>query len=462
MVFSSLTFLYGFLPLILLCWFVAPKSMRNWVLLLGSLFFYAFGQPTFVLLLLFASFSNWGFALLLSQSRNNKRARAVLIASICVNLLLLGFFKYADFLIGSVNQLFGKAIPLLHVPLPIGISFFIFQSMSYVIDVYREEVKPQRSLGQFSTYVALFPQLIAGPVVRYREVEEGLQERSSSVVELYLGIRRFTIGLAKKVLIANSMDELCSVFRGANEQSVLFFWIYALAFTLQIYFDFSGYSDMAIGIGQMLGFRFPENFRYPYCSRSITEFWRRWHITLGSWFRDYVYIPLGGNRKGKILWLRNLAIVWLLTGLWHGAAWNFALWGLLYGFLLMIEKLFLGRCLERWKILSHIYVLFFVVVGFVMFNADGVGGMIQDLSSLFGGSGLPLWSVETSYYLKSYLLTLLIAITGVTPLPKLLVKRWEEKSVMRVLEPLTIGLLLLGSTAFLVDGSFNPFLYFRF
>lgn len=462
MVFSSITFLYGFLPLILLAWFVAPKSMRNWVLLLGSLFFYAFGQPSFVLLLLFASVSNWAFALLLSRTRGTKGARQILIAAICVNLLLLGFFKYADFLIESVNQVLGTAIPLLHIPLPIGISFFIFQSMSYVIDVYREEVAPQRSLAQFTTYVALFPQLIAGPVVRYGDVEQGLRNRSSSMNQLYLGVRRFTMGLAKKVLIANSMDELCSAFRGANEQSVLFVWIYALAFTLQIYFDFSGYSDMAIGIGQMLGFRFPENFRYPYSSRSITEFWRRWHITLGSWFRDYVYIPLGGNRKGKHVWLRNLAIVWLLTGLWHGAAWNFALWGFLYGLLLMVEKLFLGKYLEKSKVLSHIYVLFFTLLGFVIFNADGMGGMTRDLSSLFGLSGLPLWSAETSYYLNSYFLTLVIAIVGVTPLPKLLAQRWEKKPVMTILEPLAVGLLLLMSTAFLVDGSFNPFLYFRF
>lgn len=462
MVFSSITFLYGFLPLILLAWFLTPNALRNWVLLLGSLFFYAFGQPSFVWLLLVTSVSNWAFALLLSRTRGTKRARTVLILSISANLLLLGFFKYADFFVESFNSVFGTEIPSLNIPLPIGISFFIFQSMSYVIDVYRKEIAPQKSLVSFTTYVSLFPQLIAGPVVRYQDIEAGLRNRTSNVMQLSFGVRRFTIGLAKKVLIANSMDELCSAFRAANEQSVLFFWLYALAFTLQVYFDFSGYSDMAIGIGQMLGFQFPENFRYPYISRSITEFWRRWHMTLGSWFRDYVYIPLGGNQKGRAKWLRNITIVWLLTGLWHGAAWNFALWGMLYGLLLMLEKLLWGRLLEQSKVFSRVYVFFFLLVGFVIFNADGMSGMTSDLSSMFGLAGLPLWSAETIYYLRSYALTMGIAMLGATPLPKLLAQKVEDKPIMIVLEPLVIGLLLLLSTAFLVDGSFNPFLYFRF
>lgn len=462
MVFSSLSFLYGFLPIVLLLWKLAPRVLRNWVLLLASVFFYAFGQPSFVWLLLMAAFTNWGYALLIEHYRGTRCAKWVLVAGISINLLLLGFFKYADFFLESVNRLTGSDLPLLNIPLPIGISFFLFQSMSYVIDVYREDVAPQRSLVTFTTYVALFAQLIAGPVVRYQDVEEDLAARRSDRTHLALGIRRFTMGLAKKVLLANSLDELCTVFRDAGEPSVLFFWIYALAFTLQIYFDFSGYSDMAIGIGQMLGFRFPENFHYPYMARSATAFWRRWHMTLGGWFRDYVYIPLGGNRGGRLRWLRNIAFVWLLTGLWHGAAWNFALWGALYGCLLMMEKLFLGRLLARSRVLSHVYLLFFVMVGFVIFNADGTAGMLADLSGLFGFTELPLCTPETLYYLKGYALTLLIAILGATPLPKRLWASWEHTKAMSLFEPLTLGLLLLLSTAFLVDGSFNPFLYFRF
>lgn len=334
MLFSSITFLYGFLPLTLALYFLAPKSWRNGVLLAASLLFYFFGEPIYVSLLLISSISDFCWSLLIEKHRDQpKRTRFYLIASIVINLGLLGFFKYTDFFIGTVNDLLGTSIPLTGVPLPIGISFFTFQTMSYTIDVYRGRASAQRNLATFATFVCLFPQLIAGPIVRYTDVAAELESRKSTLEGVALGLRRFAFGLGKKVLLANAMGELCTAFRDAQSQSVLFFWLYAVAFSLQIYFDFSGYSDMAIGLGRIFGFQFPENFNYPFISKSITEFWRRWHMTLGSWFRDYVYIPLGGNRCSKAKWLRNLAVVWLLTGLWHGASWNFVLWGALFGVL---------------------------------------------------------------------------------------------------------------------------------
>lgn len=463
MVFSSLTFLYAFLPLVLLCWFVAPRAWRNGVLLLFSLFFYAFGQPGFVLLLLFAALSNWFFGVMVSRYRGTARARWALIASVGLNVMLLVFFKYADFFIDCINLSVHANVPRLGLPLPIGISFFLFQSISYVVDVFRHEVEAQRNPLVFSTYLALFPQLIAGPIVRYQDVRGSLAVRRSNSTFLALGIRRFVLGLSKKVILANNLDAVCKAFRADEGPSVLFFWLYAVAFTLQIYFDFSGYSDMAIGLGRMLGFHFPENFRYPYLARSITEFWRRWHITLGSWFRDYVYIPLGGNRVGRLRWVMNLAVVWLLTGLWHGAAWNFVLWGGMYGLLLLLEKLFLGRWLARHHWLSHVYVMFFVIAGFVVFNADGIDGVLRDLSGLFGLSGLPLCSAKALYVCRSYAGVLLLAVMGATPLPRRLAARYlTNETVLLVAEPLVLGGLLLACTAFLVDGSFNSFLYFRF
>ncbi|MEG1999787.1 MAG: MBOAT family O-acyltransferase [Evtepia sp.] len=463
MLFSSIAFLYFFFLVVLALWRISPPKFRNLILLLASLFFYAFGQPTYVLLLLFSSVSNWLFSLVIENNRGTPRAKHALVSAIVLSLALLLFFKYTDFFLQTINQIFGLAIPLTEIPLPIGISFFTFQTMSYTIDVYRGDVHAQRNIITFSTFVCLFPQLIAGPVVRYSEIETELVPHRNSLSDFSYGIRRFTIGLAKKVLIANALDELCTLFRGSGEASVLFLWIYAISFTLQIYFDFSGYSDMAIGLGRMFGFHFPENFNFPYISRSVTEFWRRWHMTLGGWFRDYVYIPLGGNRNPqRWKWFRNIAIVWLLTGLWHGAAWNFVLWGGMYGVLLMSERLWLKDFLARHRIFSHLYVLFFATVGFVIFNADSSAILLSDLSGLFGFAGLPLSSFETIYYLKSFAPLLLLAIIGATPLPKMLCTRFEHHPIMTVLEPLTLALLLIVITASLVDGSFNPFLYFRF
>lgn len=464
MLFSSVTFLYAFLPLTLLAYFAAPKRLRNGVLLAVSLIFYFFGEPVWVVLLLLSSVSDYAWSLLIEKHRETpKKAKVFLIASIVVNLGLLGFFKYADFLIGTVNSLLGTSIPLTGVALPIGISFFTFQTMSYTIDVYRGKAHAQKNFLTLATFVCLFPQLIAGPIVRYTDVAAELEDRRSTLDGIALGFRRFAFGLGKKVLLANAMGELCAAFRASKDQSVLFFWIYAAAFTLQIYFDFSGYSDMAIGLGRVFGFQFPENFNYPYISSSITEFWRRWHMTLGGWFRDYVYIPLGGNRVSKGKWMRNLAVVWLLTGLWHGASWNFVLWGALFGVLLMLEKLWLGVWLSRRpRFFQHLYVLLLVVISFVIFNADGLSGVRSDLAGLFGLSGLPAVSFDALYYLRSYGVLLLVCIVGAMPLGKRLYARVENARVMTVLEPVVVAALLAAVTASLVDGSFNPFLYFRF
>ena len=461
MVFSSATFLYAFLPITLLLYYIAPKAWRNGVLLVASLVFYAFGEPVYVLLLLFSSLSDWLHSLFIEQHRGSKWAKIALISSIVINLGLLGFFKYADFFVGTLNGLFGLQIPLTGVALPIGISFYTFQTMSYTIDVYRGRVHAQKNLLTLATFVCLFPQLIAGPIVRYSDVEAELQERRTTWDDLGLGIRRFLIGLGKKMLLANILGELCESFSAAQEQTVLFAWLYAIAFCLQIYFDFSGYSDMAIGLGRLFGFHFPENFDYPYLSRSITEFWRRWHMTLGGWFRDYVYIPLGGNRCSRIKWLRNLAIVWLLTGLWHGAAWNFVLWGAMFGLLLMVEKLWLGKLLEKIPaFFRHIYVLLLVIVSFVIFNAASIPDAFVTLKQMFGGAAL--YNAESLLALKNYAVILAIGCIAATDLPKKLVSRIQNKKLMTFLEPAFLAALLILATSCIVDGSFNPFIYFQF
>jgi len=454
------------MPVVLLCYFIAalpvmPVRLKNIVLLVFSLLFYAFGEPVYVSLLLISSVSDYCHSLYIEKHRGEQKAKAALISSVVINLAMLGFFKYVDFFIGTVNNIFGLALPVTGVPLPIGISFFTFQTMSYTIDVYRGRVHAQKSLADLATFVCLFPQLIAGPIVRYSDVVEELEHRRSTIDGVAAGFSRFAVGLGKKVLIANAMGQFCELFRVSHEQSVLFFWLYALAFTLQIYFDFSGYSDMAIGLGRIFGFSFPENFDYPYISRSITEFWRRWHMTLGSWFRDYVYIPLGGNRTTTGKWLRNLAVVWLLTGLWHGAQWNFVLWGAFYGVLLIVEKLWLGKWLDKApKAVGHIYTLALVIIGFTIFNANGLTGTISDLKAMFGFGGLPSVTAQTMYYLKSYGVTFVVAIVGSTPFMKKLACRVDK--AVPVLQPVMTVLLLVLSTASIIDGSFNPFLYFRF
>ena len=461
MVFSSATFLYAFLPITLILYFIAPKRLRNAVLMVASIVFYAFGEPIYVVLLLVSSLSDWLHSLFIESHRGSKWAKVALISSIAINLGLLGFFKYADFFIGSVNGIFGLDIPLTNVPLPIGISFYTFQTMSYTIDVYRGRVRAQKNIISMATFVSLFPQLIAGPIVRYIDVEKEMDDRKTTWEDLGLGIRRFLIGLGKKMLLANVLGEACEAFKASGEKTVLFAWIYAIAFCLHIYFDFSGYSDMAIGLGRMFGFHFPENFDYPYLSRSITEFWRRWHMTLGGWFRDYVYFPLGGNRCSKGKWLRNIAIVWLLTGLWHGAAWNFVLWGVMFGVLLVIEKLWLHKLLDKLPgIVRHAYVLLLVIISFVIFNAASVKDAFGTIGQMFGNA--PLCNGESLMILRNYAVVMIAGIVAATGLPKKLACRVEKKKIFCVLEPVFLAGLLILVTSCIVDGSFNPFIYFRF
>ena len=378
----------------------------------------------------------------------------------------MGYCKYADFFISGFNTLTGLSLPLLHVALPIGISFYTFQILSYVIDVYRGDVTAQRNLIDLAAYVAMFPQLIAGPIVRYADIAPQLKHRTHTLADAAYGARRFILGLSKKVLLANVLYELISTYKSSTETSVLFVWLYAAAYVLHLYFDFSGYSDMAIGLGRIFGFHFPENFDYPYISASVTEFWRRWHMSLGSWFRDYVYIPLGGNRVSRSKWFRNIFIVWLLTGLWHGAAWTFILWGLFFAVFLSAEKLWYGRALAETRIFKHLYVLLLIVVSFVLFDAASVQDALRTIAALFGLGGLPLTDPLSRYYLDSYSGVFLLAAVGATPLPAAIVRQLSESKLggklLSVLEPAALLALLAAVTAYLVDGSFNPFLYFRF
>lgn len=469
MLFSSIPFLYYFLPLALICYFLAPAKFKNMVLLLFSLIFYGWGEPKYLFLMVISIGFGYIFGLLLERYRQKPAAPWICFCSVTVSLGFLLYFKYADFFLKNINAITGLEIKLLNIALPIGISFYTFQMISYTIDVYRGEPAQKNPL-HLATYIAMFPQLIAGPIVRYSQIAAQLQKRTHSVDLAALGIRRFILGLGKKILIANQLGELCNAFLASGEKSILFHWIYAIAFSLHIYFDFSGYSDMAIGLGKIFGFHFAENFNYPYISASITEFWRRWHISLGTWFRDYVYIPMGGNRVSKARWFFNIFTVWMLTGFWHGAAWNFVLWGLLFALLLIIEKLWLLPLLSRHKLISHIYVLFFVAISFVLFHAETLPQAYSHIGGLFGMGKIPLISTETIYYLKSFGFLLLIAIIGATPVCKyiwnLLKKRLVGNKAFHIAsaiaKPVILLLLLFIMTAFLVDGSFNPFLYFRF
>ena len=464
MVFSSITFVYAFFPLVAVAYYLSKNRVyRNVVLLLASLLFYSWGEPRFLLLMLAATLAAYCGGLLMERSTAHKRL--ILIVTVVLLVGNLFVFKYLNFFSENLSALFGwSALPKL--TLPIGISFYTFQILSYVIDLYRGEIRVQRNYFYLLLYVSFFPQLIAGPIVRYSDIAVQLKTREHSISEAASGARRFILGLAKKILLANLLGELVSSFRASADLSVLYYWLGAIAFTLQIYYDFSGYSDMAIGLGRIFGFRFPENFQYPYLSGSITEFWRRWHISLGSWFRDYLYIPLGGNRKGSARQLLNILLVWLATGLWHGAAWNFVLWGLLYAVLLTAEKLFVLRGLQKLHVLNHVYVLLFVTLGFVLFDASSVQDAAQSIRAMFGGGGLPLVSAESLYELRSCTVLLLLAVAGATPLAKSLCAAVQRsragKTALAVLEPVGLTALLAVCTAFLVDGSFNPFLYFRF
>ena len=468
MLFSSIPFLYYFLPLTLLCYFLAPRWAKNAVLLLFSLIFYAWGEPKYVLFMVVSILQGYFFGRLVEKYRirNPRRSKLFLTASVLFSLLLLVYCKYADFFIRSFNAVTGLSVPLLRVALPIGISFYTFQILSYVVDVYRGTVAAQRNLIDLGTYIAMFPQLIAGPIVRYADIEPQLKERRSTPAMIAAGAQRFVLGLGKKVLIANVLYQLITVYKATTQPSVLFGWMYAAAYMLHIYFDFSGYSDMAIGLGKIFGFTFAENFNYPYISRSVTEFWRRWHMSLGSWFRDYVYIPMGGNRVAPARRYLNILVVWMLTGLWHGADWNFVLWGLFFAVFLILEKGFLLKPLQRLPVLSHLYTLLLVAVSFVIFDSADLSEAAAHLGRMFGAGGVPLATGEALYYLGSYAVTFIIAVIGATPYPTRWMNRLSEGpktgQVLAVAAPVALMALLAVVTAYLVDGSFNPFLYFRF
>lgn len=440
MLFSSIPFLYYFLPITLLCYYVAPEKFKNVILLIASLFFYGWGEPRYVFVLIGMTVLGYIFGLLIGRFEGSIWSKVCMIASVASSVGILLYFKLGTFF-------------------PIGVSFYTFQLLSYTIDVYRKEVKPQKNFVILAAYVSMFPQLIAGPIVRYADIEMQLLNRTLHFSTISDGIKRFVYGLGKKILIANALGELCEIFKASNDKSVAFFWLYGVAYMLHIYFDFSGYSDMAIGLGKMLGFEFMENFNYPYISKSIAEFWRRWHISLGSWFRDYVYIPLGGNRTTKVKWLRNIAVVWFLTGFWHGAAFNFIVWGMMFAVLLLLEKFVYGKWLEKSKIICHIYVLLLILISFVIFNAANMNEALHYIGAMFGAYSYPFISTEFIYYAKSFGILILIGCIGATPLPK----KWAAKLKFSwIIEIPVILILMILMTAYLVDGSFNPFLYFRF
>ena len=457
MLFSSIPFLFYFLPCVLLLYALSPKKLKNFTLLVCSLVFYAWGEPRLVVLMLITVFIGYILGLLTEKFPRFKKLFVTLAVAFCLGFL--AYYKYVDFFITNFNAVTGLSLPLLRVTLPIGISFYTFQLLSYNVDVYRGSVPAQRSFIDLAAYISMFPQLIAGPIVRYSDVAAQLRERSYSVDKFALGVRRFVLGLSKKILIANALGELCDIFRASGDKSVLFYWMYAIAFSLHIYFDFSGYSDMAIGLGKLLGFDFIENFNYPYISKSVTEFWRRWHISLGSWFRDYVYFPMGGSRVPRPRMFLNIFVVWMLTGFWHGADWNFIIWGLYFAVLLVIEKVFLMKFLKKSRIIGRIYVLFAVLISWIIFNATSMGEAFSYIGGLFGAGSIPLVSAEAVYYLQSFGLIAAIAAIGATPIPKRLAGKVK---FLQYVEPVFLLGLLAIITGYLVDGSFNPFLYFRF
>lgn len=473
MIFSSLLFLFRFLPAVLVVYYIVPSGLRNLVLLLFSLLFYAWGEPVYIILMIVSILVSYTGGIIVDSQKkrgNHGAAKTALILSSVISLSLLGFFKYADFAIRTVNGLTGMDFELLHLALPIGISFYTFQTMSYTIDVYRGEAQVQKNLISFGAYVTMFPQLIAGPIVTYRTIDRQLRSRRETSEQFALGVHRFMIGLGKKVLLANNAGALWNTIQSMTygELPVLTAWMGLASYTFQLYFDFSAYSDMAIGLGHMFGFRFLENFNYPYISKSITEFWRRWHISLSTWFRDYVYIPLGGNRAGTLRHIRNIFVVWLLTGFWHGADWNFVIWGIYYGVLLLIEKFFLGKYLKKLpSAFQHIYCMFFVMIGWNLFVFDDMGRGLSFMRALFGGYGQGFFNQETLYLLYNNMILLMILLVGSTQLPKKAGERLcrmlagHDAAVIVVRNVFYAAIFLL-SVAWLVDASFNPFLYFRF
>jgi alginate O-acetyltransferase complex protein AlgI len=464
MVFSSLEFLLRFLPLVLLLYFAVPGRFKNLILLIASLFFYAWGEPVYVVVMVASCIVNYALGLLIGGNRGAMTAKAALVGSIIANVSVLGFFKYADFLVENINSVFGSSIDLLDLPLPIGISFYTFQALSYAIDVYRRRTPVQRNPVALAMYITLFPQLVAGPIVRYPTIARELIHRRPSLDLFAEGVHRFVLGLGKKVVIANNIGLVWESATTTTNPSVMQSWLGIVAFAFQVYFDFSGYSDMAIGLGRMFGFHIPENFDYPYIAQSITEFWRRWHMSLGQWFRDYLYIPLGGNRVSRAKWFRNVLVVWFLTGFWHGASWNFAFWGVYFGILLIVERLFLSELLERLpSVLRHVYALSLVLIGWVFFQLDSVADILSYMGDMFAVSSIVLYNSESLYILRSNFVLLLIACIGALPLSRNIYERYSERALVKAvaMPVLYVALLTLG-IAYIVDSSFNPFLYFRF
>ena len=451
MVFSSTLFLFVFIPVFFLLYFISPSKIKNIILLIGSLIFYAWGEPIYISLMIFSTISDFFHGKLIEKYRGTTKSKIFLISGLIINLLMLGFFKYSDFLIGIINGIFNTSIPFLNLPLPIGISFYTFQTMSYDIEVYRGQCKAQKNILDFAVFVTMFPQLVAGPIVNYSQVENELANRESNIDNIYYGINRFIIGLCKKALLANNIGIVWTEISSKNfsELSMLTAWLGILAFTFQIYFDFSGYSDMAIGLGKILGFNFPENFNFPYIAKTVTDFWRRWHITLSSWFRDNVYIPLGGNRKHQ---LRNIFIVWCLTGLCHGAAFNFVLWGLWFGTILIIEKKFLLKYLEKIPgIFQHIYTMLIVIIGWVFFSVENIKDIFVYLGKMFAFNNIiDNYSI---YVVLNYFIIFILCILFSAPILKI-----KNKNIVSVIN----CVLFIICIAYIVSASYNPFLYFRF
>lgn len=463
MLFTSISFLYYFLPLVLIIYFIVPRKYKNLILFIFSLLFYFYGEPKYIFLMLLEIFVAYIGAILVDKYKS----KDIFIFIIFIHILLLVIFKYTDFIIEIFNNVFNFNLKLFNISLPIGISFYTFQIISYIVDVYKGKVRVQKNFLKLATYISLFPQLIAGPIVRYESIEKELDDRKETFEDFSYGVRRFVIGLFKKVLIANILGELITKFNLIDERSVLLYWIFSISYMLQVYFDFSAYSDMAIGLGRMFGFHFLENFNYPYISKSITEFWRRWHISLGTWFRDYVYIPLGGNRVNKIKFLRNIIIVWLLTGIWHGASLNFCIWGLFFGIMLIIEKFSFNKYLEKIpSFIRRIYVLFIVMISFIIFGSSNMNDAFNTIKGLFGFNKEVFINNYTIYYLKNYLFVLILAILLSTPLIKKLVLKLKKncfiKKLFDILEIVSIPIILVIVTSYLIDNSYNPFLYFRF
>ena len=466
MLFSSITFLFFFLPLVFIAYYLSPRKIKNYTLLIFSMVFYAWGGLLYLPLLIISIIVNYLFGLQIDKHKeNDKNRKKILISSVIFNILFLGVFKYSNFVVDNINTIFSTNILIPTIPLPIGISFYTFQAMSYVIDVYKNDGKVQKNIFNLALYISMFPQLVAGPIVRYQTVDDQINSREHNFDKFNSGMERFIRGLFKKIIISNSVGQLSVLIYDLSpyQMSISVAWLGAIAYTLQIYFDFGGYSDMAIGLGKMLGFEFLENFNYPYISKSVSEFWRRWHISLGSWFRDYVYIPLGGNRVSNIKVYRNLSIVWLTTGIWHGASWNFIAWGIYFGVFIMLERVFLGKMLNKIpKILQHIYLLLIVVFGWVLFSQPSLTKALEYMKIMVGLGGYPLTNGYFTFYLKEYWLELSLAIILSAPTLKYIKSRINIQNIVYIIKPIGLISIFMITVIYLVNSTFNPFIYFNF